>query len=119
MTDRIGTLGSVVLNTTDVERLKAFWMAFLGVGVRQEFPGFCWLEPQQPGGISLALQASDDPGELDGRVHIDTGVADIAAARAAIEDLGGSHVEDHEIMGFHWTIMADPDGNRFCIAGAD
>ncbi len=28
----------------------------------------------------------------------------------------GSFVEDHEIMGFAWKIMADPEGNHFCIA---
>lgn len=112
----IGTVGAVVINVTDYEAEKAFWQAVLGVGVAREFPGFCWLEPQHPGGISVALQQSADPGEATGRVHLDTGVADLAEARAAIEALGGTHLEDHEIMGFRWAIMADPEGNRFCIA---
>jgi predicted enzyme related to lactoylglutathione lyase len=114
--DAVGTVGSVVLNVTDLDKEKAFWMAFLGVGVAREFPGFCWLEPQHPGGVSVALQTSGDPGDLAGRVHLDTGVADVEAARTAVEALGGSHLEDHEIMGFRWAIMADPEGNRFCIA---
>jgi catechol 2,3-dioxygenase-like lactoylglutathione lyase family enzyme len=117
----IGTIGSVVINVADYEKEKAFWQSFLGVGVAREFPGFCWLEPQRPGGISVALQKSPDPGDPAGRVHLDSLVADLAEARTAIEALGGSHVEDHEIMGFRWEIMADPEGNRFCIAerGAD
>ena len=83
MADAVGTLGSVVLNVTDLDKEKAFWMAFLGVGVAREFPGFCWLEPQHPGGVSVALQTSDDPGDLAGRVHLDTGVADVDAALGA------------------------------------
>ena len=116
MNDPIGTVGSVVINVSDFEGQKAFWTGFLGVGVAREFPGFCWLEPQHEGGVSVALQQSADPGDLGGRVHLDTGVADLAAAEAAVIGLGGSFVEDHEIMGFAWKIMADPEGNRFCIA---
>lgn len=117
MSQRIGVLGSVVINVTDIDAQKEFWSSFLGVGVRQEFPGFfCWFEPQQEGGVSVALQTSPDPGAAAGRVHLDTSVPDIAAARAQIEALGGTHVEDHEVEGFQWTIMADPEGNRFCIA---
>ena len=33
---------------------------------------------------------------------------------ARILDLGGSHLEDHEIEGFAWKVMADPEGNEFC-----
>jgi predicted enzyme related to lactoylglutathione lyase len=116
--DAVGTMGSVVINVSDYEKEKAFWMAFLGVGVAREFPGFCWLEPQHDGGVAVALQLSEDPGDNAGRLHIDTGVADVDEARAAVEALGGSHCEDHEIMGFRWAIMADPEGNRFCIAAA-
>jgi predicted enzyme related to lactoylglutathione lyase len=35
-------------------------------------------------------------------------------ARARIVKLGGSHLE--EIGGFRWKVMADPEGNEFCIA---
>ncbi len=117
MADKIGTVGAVVINAADFEGLKSFWQAFLGVGVAREIDGFfCWLEPQHEGGVSVAIQLSEDPGPAVGRVHIDTGVDDLDAAQAQIEALGGSHLEDHEIMGFTWKIMADPEGNRFCIA---
>jgi predicted enzyme related to lactoylglutathione lyase len=116
MAERIGTVGSIVINARDYEGLKSFWQTFLGVGIAREFPGFCWLEAQHEGGVSVAIQQSDEPGPAVGRVHLDTGVEDLDAARSQIEGLGGSHLEDHEIMGFAWRIMADPEGNRFCIA---
>lgn len=49
-------------------------------------------------------------------MHLDTGVADLDEAQARAEALGGSLVETHEIMGFTWRVMADPEGNEFCIA---
>ena len=118
MAERIGTVGSVVINAADYEGVKSFWRSFLAVGVAREFPGFCWLDAQHEGGVSVAIQQTDDPGPLTGRVHLDTGVEDLDEAQSKIEALGGSHLENHEIMGFHWRIMADPEGNRFCIAAA-
>lgn len=111
------TVGSVVINVVDYERQKAFWTAVLGVEVAKEHaPYFCWLVPQHDGGISVALQTVEDPTEGPRRLHLDADVADIAAARAQIVELGGSVVADREVGGFHWSTMADPEGNEFCIA---
>jgi len=117
MTERVATLGSVVINVLDYERQKAFWSAVLGVEVAREFPGFfCWLAPQHPGGISLALQKVDEATEGRRRLHLDTAVDDLDAAQARIEELGGSAVETHTFPGFEWRVMHDPEGNEFCIA---
>jgi predicted enzyme related to lactoylglutathione lyase len=116
MSEAVVTVGSVVINVVDFEREKAFWGALLGSSIAMEFPGFCWFTPQHEGGISVALQRVDDPTPGRNRVHLDTGVPDIPAAIARIEELGGSHLEDHEIAGFAWSVMADPEGNEFCIA---
>ncbi|MCU0267664.1 MAG: VOC family protein [Acidimicrobiales bacterium] len=116
MASSVPQLASVVVNVVDLEREKAFWSALLDVAVAQELPGFVWLAPQHVGGISLALQQVEDPKPGRNRVHLDTGVADLDGAQARIEALGGSHVESHEIAGFRWRVMADPEGNEFCIA---
>ena len=93
-------------------------MQLLGVQISREIPGghFIWLKPQQPGGVSLAFQRVSDPSPHPGRLHIDTVVQDVAEARSEVEDLGGELVAEHEIMGFRWNVMADPEGNLFCIA---
>ncbi len=113
------TVGSVVINVVDIERETAFWSALLGVGVARSFPGFfVWLEPQHPGGVSVALQKVAEPKSGRNRVHLDTGVTDLDEAQARIEELGGSLVETHDMAGFRWRVMADPEGNEFCIAAA-
>lgn len=117
MSERVATLGSVVINVLDYEGEKAFWMGVLGVEVAREYPGFfCWLAPQGAGGISLALQKVDEATEGRRRLHLDTAVDDLDAAQARIEELGGSLVETHTFPGFEWRVMHDPEGNEFCIA---
>lgn len=49
------------------------------------------------------------------RLHLDTVVEDLNAAVARIEELGGSLLAEHEVMGFRWNVMSDPEGNEFCI----
>lgn len=117
MADPVPRVGAVVINVNDLERSTTFWRELLGVGVAREVPGFfVWLAPQHEGGVSVALQLAADRKAGRNRVHLDTGVADLDEAQARVEALGGSLVETHEIMGFTWRVMADPEGNEFCIA---
>jgi len=114
------TVGSVVINVVDIDRAVAFWSALLGVGPARSIPGvFVWLEPQHPGGVSVALQKVPDAKSGRNRLHLDTGVADLDGSQARIEELGGSLVETHDMGGFTWRVMADPEGNEFCIASRD
>jgi len=111
------TIGSVMINVRDFEQQKAFWGAVLGSEIAQEIPQqYVWFQPQDSGGVMVALQAVADPTEGPRRLHLDAMVPDIAAARERIIELGGSHLDDREMGGFHWTVMADPEGNEFCIA---
>ena len=117
MSDPVVTLGSVVINVIEMEREKAFWSQLLGTEVAMEIPGgFVWLAPQHAGAIQVGLQQVDEPTPGRNRLHLDTSVTDVPAAIARIEALGGTHLEDHELGGFSWTVMADPEGNEFCIA---
>lgn len=113
------TVGSVVINVVDLEREQAFWSELLGVGVARAIDGFfVWLEPQHPGGVQVALQLVAEPKTGRNRVHLDTGVADLDEAEARIEALGGALVETHRFGDFEWRVMADPEGNEFCIAAS-
>ena len=114
--DVIPRIRSVVINTPDEERLAGFWSELLGVEIGQRTEGFIWLRPQRPGAFSIAFQKVAEPTVGRRRLHLDTSVGDLEAATARIVSMGGSHVEDHEVPGFSWRVMADPDGNEFCIA---
>ena len=110
-------VSSVVINAADHDLLVGFWKELLQVDVTRSFPPyFSWLAPQREGAISVAVQAVPDPTPGRNRLHLDTVVDDFDSAVARIEELGGSFVEDHEVGGFAWKVMADPEENEFCIA---
>ena len=116
------TVGVVALGITDVERAAAFWSAALGYRVRRDgFGGWATvLEPPDSGpGTRIALQRSATPPPTHPRVHLDLHVADAAeqeAEAARLVSLGAERVEwDSYPDDPDFVVLADPDGNRFCI----
>jgi predicted enzyme related to lactoylglutathione lyase len=108
---------AVVINAIDTKRLVDFWTALLGVDVAQSIdPYFTWLAPQHEGGISVAIQLVENPTEGRNRLHLDLAVDDLDAATERVRELGGAMLEEHEIQGFTWRVMEDPEHNEFCIA---
>jgi catechol 2,3-dioxygenase-like lactoylglutathione lyase family enzyme len=116
MTDAVPRLGSIVINGTDIRRLVDFWTSLLDTEVAQDYGMFVWLKPTREGAPALAFQQVDNPTEGRNRVHLDFSAQDPSAVIERTIELGGSRLEDHEIQGFHWTVLADPDGNEFCVA---
>jgi len=112
-------MAAIVINARDLERVVAFWSAFLDVQERHRVPGFVWLERQPGASVSLAVQQVDDPTDGPNRLHLDFGTSDGAATARRIVELGGEELAQHEVHGFGWTVFADPEGNEFCIAQAD
>ena len=112
------TVGTVMLDCADLDAVAGFWSELLGLEEKMRFPGYVWLGRVSEGGPSLAFQQVPEPKTVKNRMHLDLGSADPAAIIVRIEELGGSRIEDHEISGFHWTVMADPEGNEFSVAPA-
>jgi hypothetical protein len=53
-------------------------------------------------------------GRVQGRIHLDLEVSDRTAQRTLVLSLGGSVVREAE----GYTVMADPEGNHFCLVDA-
>jgi len=116
------TVGVVVLGVSDVQRAAAFWSAALGYEVRSDgFGGWATvLQPPGDGpGARIALQTSDTPAQDHPRLHLDLHVADAAeqeAEAARLVGLGAERVDwDSYPDDPDFVVLADPDGNRFCI----
>ena len=104
-----------VINCYDSERLAEFWSSFLDVQVTDRSGNFIWLARQHDGGLAIGFQEVPDPTPGRNRVHFDLSVADLDATAAHVVELGGSEVEHHENDGSPLKVMADPEGNEFCI----
>jgi catechol 2,3-dioxygenase-like lactoylglutathione lyase family enzyme len=49
------------------------------------------------------------------RVHVDLKSDRREAAVARLIGLGAKRLSDHDEWGAVWTVMADPEGNEFCV----
>jgi predicted enzyme related to lactoylglutathione lyase len=63
----------------------------------------------------LLLQKVPEPHEYKNRAHLDLGVTDLGSAVQRVVDLGGTRLEEISEYGITWAVMADPDGNEFCL----
>jgi catechol 2,3-dioxygenase-like lactoylglutathione lyase family enzyme len=117
-------LGTVVLGAEDVDRAVAFWAAALGYDVVR-FDGsedeFTILRPPDGVGTRVAVQRSETPVQERPRVHIDV-VVDTAAEQTAEVDrlvgLGAARVSWDYPSDPDFIVLADTEGNRFCIVDA-
>ncbi len=111
----VAKLGGVVIDVNDFERVKSFWMQLLDVEIANELPGMVFFKPQD-GTAGVTIQQVPEAKSGKNRVHPDLEVEDLGEAERRIHELGGSTVVQNESGGFHWYVMADPDGNEFCIS---
>jgi catechol 2,3-dioxygenase-like lactoylglutathione lyase family enzyme len=117
MTDQpTGTVTTVMHDTNDLDGAVSFWTELLGLEVAYKNDTYAYLSPLSDGGPHLAFQRVPEPKEGKNRLHLDVRVADRAAFATLVESLGGAVLEEHDHPGWPvWTVMADPQGNEFCI----
>ena len=116
----IAKLGWILTDCYDPERLAAFWGAVLGVEVEDRFgsaPQYVNLAPGTPDGPRVCFQRVPEAKLTKNRLHLDLAVQDVDAAALRIEDLGGTRLpnDDYHEDGYSWRLMADPEGNEFCL----
>jgi predicted enzyme related to lactoylglutathione lyase len=109
----------VVLDCADVERLADFWSTALGYPRRQAVTQFVVLSP--PDGDArptLILQQVPEPKGVKNRMHMDLHAADRDAAVERLVSLGARKIQEQPncIGEYCWYLLADPEGNEFCVA---
>lgn len=109
---------NITFDTTDPDRLAAWWAEALNGQVRPLAPGdFVIVEP--PAGPGLGFQKVDDPTPGKNRAHLDFGATDVEAEVERLVGLGATETARHSMGDWGWVVLADPDGNVFCIGSAD
>jgi predicted enzyme related to lactoylglutathione lyase len=110
------TLG-LVLDCADPERLAGFWAPALGYTVLGAAGSYVLLVDEHQGRPKLLLQGVPEPKAAKNRMHLDIETGDIEAEAARLEALGASRTEaaPREEHGMTWILMADPEGNEFCV----
>ena len=114
-------VGVLALGVADVQRAARFWCAALDYELRTDgFGGWATvLVPRSGSGLKIALQRSETAPQDHPRLHLDLHAAD-ASEQAAEADrlvaLGARRIDwDSYPDDPDFIVLADPEGNRFCI----
>jgi predicted enzyme related to lactoylglutathione lyase len=116
MTDNGPQLG-LVLDCADPERLAEFWAPALGYVNLGTAGAYVALFPNGRPGPKLLLQRVTEPKTVKNRMHVDIEVPDIETEAARLVDLGATRISEgpRSEHGSTWILMADPEGNEFCV----
>jgi Glyoxalase-like domain len=116
---------SVVLDGCDLSVLVPFWCAAMNYEPALSLPEFEVLRPAdaEPKGPVFILQRVPEEKAGKNRMHVDVHAPaglGVPALVARLEDLGGLRRGDPvtallEPLGIWWQVMADPEGNEFCV----
>ena len=136
----------VVLDAHHPPTVAEFWAAALGYVVQPPPPGYdSWpafltelgvpedrwesrsavVDPDGAG-PRIFIQQVPEPKTVKNRVHLDVQVGAgvepgerpgvVAREVERLTGLGASPLRTHDEMGEHWVVMADPEGNEFCVS---
>jgi len=116
MTEITGKVTAIMHDTNDLEGAVTFWTTLLGLELVHQEGAYAYLSPLSENGPHLAFQEVPEPRLGKNRLHLDIGVTDRSAFEDRVAALGGSVLDDHQEGSFPaWTVMADPEGNEFCV----
>jgi predicted enzyme related to lactoylglutathione lyase len=108
----------VVIDCADHDDLIRFWSQALGWEGRRINEQYAALIPPDRTTLGILLQKVPEPKVGKNRVHIDFAADDLDAEVARLIGLGATAIVHREEFGPPgWTVMSDPEGNEFCVAG--
>ena len=142
----MATQVQVVLDAIDPAAVAEFWAAAAGYEVQPPPPGFdSWpafltelgvpedqwdsrsavVDPAGKG-PRIFIQKVPEPKTVKNRVHLDLQVGAgtdpaerpgvVAREVERLTGLGATTLRVVDEMGEHWVVMADPEGNEFCVS---
>lgn len=110
-------IGAIVIRVDDLERQTQFWEAALDYVRREDdSEDFRLLRPRDGNGPNLSLDRLRSDLRIPPRIHLDLYADDQEAEIARLEGLGATVIPwENRPPGVDYVVMADPEGNRFCV----
>ena len=110
-------LWGVVIDCADPPTLAAFWSMFTGYEV--DHGDDDWVSLRSPNGDErISFQKVPEPKTVKNRVHLDFAAEDEEATATWIESLGATRRWVSEDPDDPFVVLADPEGNEFCVVRA-
>ena len=107
----------VVVDAVDPEALAAWWREALDWVTVSEPGDEPELRPSADSLPGLLFVRVPEPKSVKDRLHLDFRPDDQAAEVARLEALGATRVDVGQVDP-SWVVLADPEGNEFCVLGS-
>jgi len=110
-------LHHIVIDTHDLPGLARFWTQALGWRVLSERDQEIVIGPDVTAPVGICFMPVTDAKTVKNRVHLDltTSAADRDAEIGRLLAIGARRVDIGQTGQESWTVLADPEGNEFCV----
>jgi predicted enzyme related to lactoylglutathione lyase len=114
-------LTEIAVDATDPRRLARFWGEVLGWPVTDEDRGFSWISAtgDYTAHPMIVFAPVPEPKSVKNRVHLDVSPSgnEQPAELERLLALGATRVDVGQSDAVPWVVLADPEGNEFCLLG--
>jgi predicted enzyme related to lactoylglutathione lyase len=110
-------LHHIVIDTHDLPGLAAFWTRALGWKILSEREREIVIGTDENAPVGICFMPVTDTKTVKNRLHLDitTGADDRDAEIERLLVLGAQRVDVGQTGQESWTVLADPEGNEFCV----
>ncbi len=105
---------NLTVDAQDPSRLAHWWAEALGYQVVSDKPDEVEIRRSPDALPGIVFVPVTTPREGKNRLHIDLRPADQEAEVERLVDMGARHVDVGQ-GDAAWTVLADPEGNEFCV----
>ena len=110
-------LHHIVIDTHDLPGLAAFWTRALGWKILSEREREIVIGTDENAPVGICFMPVTDAKTVKNRLHLDitTSADDRDAEIERLLGLGAQRVDVGQTGQESWTVLADPEGNEFCV----
>jgi predicted enzyme related to lactoylglutathione lyase len=115
------SLFALCIDATSPPNLARFWSAFLGWEFADDPDGGIVLLPADDTGFRIRFLATGEPKTAQNRAHFDLTSASPEGQRQTVAralELGARHTDVGQLPEETHVVLADPEGNEFCVIAA-
>ena len=110
-------LHHIVIDAYDLPGLARFWTQALGWKILSEREREIVIGTDENAPVGMCFMPVTDPKTVKNRVHLDltSNAQDRDQEIGRLLALGARRVDIGQTGAESWTVLADPDGNEFCV----
>jgi predicted enzyme related to lactoylglutathione lyase len=111
------SLHHIIIDAHDLPALARFWAQVLDWRILSEREREVVIGPDEAAAVGLCFMPATDEKIVKNRLHLDLAPnsADRDAEIERILALGARRVDIGQTGRESWTVLADPEGNEFCV----